>query len=100
MESLFPDLSTDALFSRARAHYTPNYRQQPIVLVRGEGPWVWDRDGKRYLDFIAGIAVSSLGHAHPRLVQAIREQADALIHTSGLYHNEPAIALMDVLTDS
>ena len=99
METLFPDLSTDAVLSRARAHYTPNYRQQPFVLVRGEGPWVWDRDGNRYLDFIAGIAVSSLGHAHPALVKAIREQADALIHTSGLYHNEPAVAVMDMLTE-
>ena len=99
METLFPELSTEAVLSRARAHYTPNYRQQPLVLIRGEGPWVWDREGKRYLDFIAGIAVSSLGHAHPRLVAAIRDQADALIHTSGLYHNEPAVALMDRLTE-
>ena len=98
METLFPDLSTDEVLSRARAHYTPNYRQAPFVLVRGEGAWVWDRDGTRYLDFIAGIAVSSLGHAHPRLVAAIRDQADTLIHTSGLYHHEPAIALMDLLT--
>jgi len=99
METIFPDLTTEAVLSRARAHYTPNYRQQPFVLVRGEGPWVWDRDGNRYLDFIAGIAVSSLGHAHPRLTKAIREQADALIHTSGLYHNEPAVAVMDMLTE-
>ncbi len=99
METLFPELTTDAVLSRARAHYTPNYKQQPLVLIRGEGPWVWDREGKRYLDFIAGIAVSSLGHAHPRLVAAIRDQADALVHTSGLYHNEPAVALMDRLTE-
>ena len=98
METLFEDLSTDEVLARARAHYTPNYRQAPFVLVRGEGVWLWDRDGTRYLDFIAGIAVSSLGHGHPRLVNAIREQADKLIHTSGLYHHEPAIALMDLLT--
>jgi len=98
VRTLFPDLSTDEVLGRARAHYTPNYRQAPFVLVRGEGVWVWDRDGKRYLDFIAGIAVSSLGHAHPRLVRAICDQADTLIHTSGLYHHEPAVALMDMLT--
>ena len=98
METLFPDMSTEALLNRARAHYTPNYRQQPLVLVRGEGVWVWDRDGTRYLDFIAGIAVSSLGHAHPRLQRAIADQANALLHTSGLYHNEPAVAVMELLT--
>ena len=99
VETLFPDQTTEQLLARAKAHYTPNYRQAPLVLTRGEGVWVWDRDGKRYLDFIAGIAVSALGHAHPRLVNAIRQQADALIHTSGLYHNEPAIAVMDILSE-
>ena len=96
---MFPDLSTEALLERASQRYTPNYRQAPMVLVHGEGPWVWDREGNRYLDFIAGIAVSSLGHGHPRLVAAIREQAGKLVHTSGLFHNEPAIALMDKLVE-
>ena len=73
MSTLFPDLTTEELLARARAHYTPNYRQAPVMLTRGEGVWVWDRDGTRYLDFIAGIAVSSLGHAHPRLVAAISD---------------------------
>ena len=99
MTTLFPDVSTPDLIARAKSHYTPNYRQAPLVLVRGEGVWVWDRDGKRYLDLIAGIAVCSLGHAHPRLTRAIREQAESLIHVSNLFYNEPAIALMDRLTE-
>ena len=95
--TLFPDSSTSELLARATSHYMPSYRQAPRFLVRGEGPWVWDRDGKRYLDMLAGIAVCSLGHAHPRLVEAIRQQADQLVHVSALYHNEPALALMDRL---
>ncbi|MCA9516388.1 MAG: aspartate aminotransferase family protein [Myxococcales bacterium] len=97
MTNLFPDALNTDLVARATSHYTPNYRQTPLFLVRGEGVWVWDRDGKRYLDFIAGIAVNSVGHAHPRLVAAIREQADAVIHVSNLYYNEPALALLDKL---
>jgi acetylornithine/N-succinyldiaminopimelate aminotransferase len=97
--SIYPELDTAEVVAKARSHYTPNYRQAPVVLTRGEGVWVWDRDGKRYLDMIAGIAVCSLGHAHPRLVDAISRQAGALIHTSSLWHNEPAVALMEKLTE-
>lgn len=96
--TLFPNDTTESLLIRAKSHYTPNYRQAPIILSRGDGVWLWDRDGKRYLDMVAGIAVCSLGHGHPRLSRAIANQAQTLIHTSGLYHNEPAIALMDELT--
>ncbi|TNF30269.1 MAG: aspartate aminotransferase family protein [Deltaproteobacteria bacterium] len=99
MTHLFPDTPTVDLVARAGSHYTTNYRQVPIFLTRGEGVWVWDRDGRRYLDMVAGIAVNSLGHAHPRLVAAIREQADALMHVSNLYYNEPALALMDKLVE-
>ncbi len=99
MTTLYPDVSTSNVIARAKSHFTPNYRQAPIVLVRGEGVWVWDRDGRRYLDLIAGIAVCSLGHAHPRLTRAIRDQAEALVHVSNLFYNEPAIALMDRLTE-
>ena len=97
MPTLFADLTTPEVLARGKAHYTPNYRQAPIVLSRGEGVWLWDRNGKRYLDMVAGIAVCSLGHSHPRLSHAISRQASQLIHTSGLFHNEPAIALMDEL---
>src|SRR5579863_6012506 len=65
-----------------------NYSRHPIVLTRGDGPYMWDIDGKRYLDFIAGIGVNALGQNHPRIVQAIRDQAARLIHTSNLFYNE------------
>jgi acetylornithine/N-succinyldiaminopimelate aminotransferase len=65
-----------------------NYARHPLVLVRGDGPWMWDADGKRYLDFIAGIGVNALGQNHPRIVRVIQEQSARLIHTSNLFYNE------------
>jgi len=64
-----------------------NYARYPLVLDRGEGSYVYDVDGKRYLDFIAGIGVNALGHAHPRIVEVVREQAGLLIHSSNLYYH-------------
>jgi acetylornithine/N-succinyldiaminopimelate aminotransferase len=61
------------------------YARQPIAFVRGEGAYVWDEDGKRYLDAVAGVAVNTLGHGHPGLVEAITKQAASLIHSSNLY---------------
>src|SRR5262249_36834538 len=71
----------------------PNYRQPPLVLSRGEGSVVWDAAGKRYIDLYAGIAVSTLGHAHPGLTRAIAEQAGKLLHVSNYFFNEPNILL-------
>jgi len=65
-----------------------NYARYPVVLHRGKGCFVYDTAGKRYLDLIAGIGVNALGHAHPRIVKAIRDQAGLLLHTSNLYYNE------------
>ncbi|MFP5381805.1 MAG: acetylornithine transaminase [Gammaproteobacteria bacterium] len=61
------------------------YARQPIAFVRGEGAYLWDEAGRRYLDAVAGVAVNGLGHAHPKLVKAIAEQAASVIHTSNLY---------------
>jgi predicted acetylornithine/succinylornithine family transaminase len=70
-----------------REYLLQNYARYPLVLARGRGCYVYDTDGKRYLDFISGIGVNALGHAHPRLVKVIREQAALLIHTSNLYYH-------------
>src|SRR3954464_11853160 len=82
-----------ALVAVAEQHLYPNYRQPPIVFVRGKGCEVWDKAGKRYLDLAAGVAVSSVGHAHPRYVAAIAEQASRLAHMSNYFYNEPNILL-------
>ncbi|QLQ04247.1 MAG: acetylornithine transaminase [Thiobacillus sp.] len=66
-------------------HLMNTYNRQPVAFVRGEGAYLWDESGKRYLDAVAGVAVNGLGHAHPRLVKAISEQAATLIHSSNLY---------------
>ncbi len=66
-------------------HLMNTYARQPVAFVRGNGAYLWDEAGKRYLDAVAGVAVNGLGHAHPKLVKAIAEQAAALIHSSNLY---------------
>jgi predicted acetylornithine/succinylornithine family transaminase len=71
-----------------REYLLQNYARYPLVLARGKGCHVYDVEGRRYLDFIAGIGVNALGHAHPRILAAIREQAGLLIHTSNLYYNQ------------
>jgi acetylornithine/N-succinyldiaminopimelate aminotransferase len=65
-----------------------NYSRYPLVVHRGKGPYVYDLEGKRYLDLITGIGVNALGHAHPRLVKVVREQVSHLIHCSNLYYHE------------
>ncbi|MCE5180614.1 MAG: acetylornithine transaminase [Betaproteobacteria bacterium] len=67
------------------SHLMNTYARLPVAFTRGEGVWLWDEQGKRYLDAVAGVAVNGLGHAHPKLTQAICEQARTLIHTSNLY---------------
>lgn len=62
------------------------YLRLPVTFARGEGVWLWDEEGKRYLDALAGVAVCGLGHCHPALARALCEQAGTLIHTSNLYH--------------
>ena len=71
-----------------RDYLLQNYARYPLVLQKGKGCYVYDLDGKRYLDLIAGIGVNALGYAHPRMVKAIREQAGLLVHTSNLYYHE------------
>ena len=73
------------------------YGRFPVVIVRGQGCRVWDVEGKEYLDFVAGIGVCNLGHCHPKVVQAIRDQAGKLLHISNLYHIEPQIQLAGLL---
>ena len=69
------------------------YARTPIALVKGRGCKVWDADGKEYLDFLCGIAVNSLGHCHPAIVKAIKQQAQQLLHVSNLYHIQPQAEL-------
>jgi acetylornithine aminotransferase len=80
------------------SHLMPTYARQSVAFVRGEGSWLWDAEGRRYLDALSGIAVNTLGHAHPALVAGLREQVGQLIHTSNLYEVPLQAELADQLT--
>lgn len=75
----------------------PTYRRAPVEFVRGEGARLWDSDGKEYLDFLAGISVCSVGHCHPAVVEAVRDQVGLLTHTSNLYLTAGAVQLAERL---
>jgi predicted acetylornithine/succinylornithine family transaminase len=76
------------------------YRRGPVDFVRGEGPLLWDADGKEYLDFLTGISVCSVGHCHPAVVEAIQEQSARLMHVSNLFYTEPMARLAQRLSES
>jgi succinylornithine transaminase family protein len=78
----------------------PTYAPSEFIPVRGEGLYLWDQNGKQYLDLTGGIAVSALGHAHPELVKTLREQAGLLWHISNYYTNEPVLQLAKALTQA
>lgn len=80
--------TTDEIIERERRFLLQTYNRYPVVLQRGKGVFLFDLEGKRYLDFVAGLGVNALGHAHPRIVKTIREQAPRVIHLSNLYYNE------------
>ena len=88
---------TEALQKRFAAALMPNYGLPPVAITRGAGCRVWDADGREYLDLIAGIAVSSLGHAHPAIVEAVSSQVAAVAHTSNLFLHEREIELAERL---
>ena len=82
-----------ALQALEAEHVVPSYARFPVAFVRGEGWRLWDTDGVEYLDFLAGISVSSAGHCHPEVVRAVQEQAARLMHVTNLYYTEPAMRL-------
>src|SRR5438034_9405983 len=89
-----PGPNARALMARDRAVSSPSYpRDYPFVMARGRGVEAWDVDGNRFLDFAAGIAVCSTGHAHPAVVQAIKSAADDFLHSSSDYWHERQVRL-------
>jgi len=86
------------LMKQADRVMAPTYQRYPLVIARGQGCMLWDVQGRSYVDFVAGIAVCSLGHAHPAVVRALKAQADVLWHVSNLYYTQPQTDLADRLT--
>ncbi|MDH4319056.1 MAG: aspartate aminotransferase family protein, partial [Desulfobulbaceae bacterium] len=84
--------------TRGEKVFIATYNRFPATMVRGEGAWLWDADGRRYLDFLSGIAVCSLGHCHPAVTAAIRTQAGELVHVSNLFYTKPQVELAELLT--
>lgn len=93
-------MSLSALQAIESDHLIPNYARQPVEFVRGEGARMWDAEETEYLDFLAGISVLNVGHCHPAVVEAVREQVGRLTHTSNLYYSEPAMRLAGRLAES
>jgi acetylornithine/N-succinyldiaminopimelate aminotransferase len=92
-------MPTEDLRREAERVLMPTYAPSPISIVRGRGSRVYDLEGREYLDFVAGIAVNTLGHGHPDLVAAIQKQAQHLLHASNLYYTEPQVKLAKALVD-
>jgi acetylornithine aminotransferase/acetylornithine/N-succinyldiaminopimelate aminotransferase len=92
-------MDTKTLLEWSARYHTPNYGRTPILLVRGDGTRVWDSDGREYLDFTTGIAVTALGHCHPVITGAIREASATLMHVSNIFHTAPQVHLAKLLVE-
>ena len=90
-------MDSQTLMALSEKYVAHTYARYPIVLVKGKGTRVWDVEGKEYLDFVSGLAVCNLGHCHPKVVKAIQDQAETLIHVSNFYYIEPQIRLASLL---
>jgi predicted acetylornithine/succinylornithine family transaminase len=92
-----PAATLEELRALEREHLVPAYARLPVQFVRGAGTRLWDAAGREYLDFQTGLAVNSVGHCHPRVVAAIRDQAERLIHVGNLFYTEPGMRLAERL---
>jgi predicted acetylornithine/succinylornithine family transaminase len=94
------DTTLEQLQELERRYAIPTYARNPVQFVRGSGVRLWDSDGNEYLDFLAGISVLNVGHCHPGVIEAVREQAARLTHATNLYYTEPALRLSERLSES
>jgi acetylornithine/N-succinyldiaminopimelate aminotransferase len=90
-------VDSQTLMMLSEKYVANTYARYPVLLVRGKGTRVWDLEGEEYLDFVSGLAVCNLGHCHPKVVKAIQDQAEKLIHVSNFYYIEPQIQLASLL---
>ena len=93
-------MDTEQIIQAEALYMVPTYSRPPVVFTRGEGSHLFDQEGKRYLDFAAGIAVNALGHSHPDWLQALNEQSRKLTHISNLYYSEPQVDLARRLVEN
>lgn len=93
-------MNPQAIIDAEQEYIVQTYKRAPFVLERGEGAYLYDTAGRRYIDFVGGIAVNALGYGHPAVMKATREQAEQLIHVSNLYHTAPHVELAQRLVDN
>lgn len=93
-------MNNDMIVKMGEEYVMNTYSRHSYALVRGKGSYVWDADGNKYLDMVSGIAVNNIGHCHPRVVKAIKEQAELLLHCSNLYWIEPQVQLAKMIVDN
>jgi acetylornithine/N-succinyldiaminopimelate aminotransferase len=93
-------MKTKDIIAGTSEYLMNTYGRYPIAMVRGKGSWVWDSEGKKYLDFITGIAVNNLGHCHPRVTRAISEQSRKLVQVCNLFHMEQQVEFAKMLVDN
>lgn len=93
-------MSNQQIIDEGKKYVMNTYGRLPVAMVKGEGAYIWDADGKEYLDFVSGIAVNCLGHAHPKVVAAVAKQAETMFHCSNLYWIEPQVQLAKLLVEN
>ncbi|MEK7817663.1 MAG: aminotransferase class III-fold pyridoxal phosphate-dependent enzyme, partial [Actinomycetota bacterium] len=93
-------MKMSAIIEQYKKYIMPTYARQPVAFVRGEGCYLYDGDGNAYLDFVSGLSINNLGHCHPAVVEAAREQLEKLIHTCNLYYTEPGAELAGLLAEN
>ena len=98
MVDIHQELTAAQIIAGEKAHIAQTYKRGPMVLSHGQGMFVWDTEGRKYLDFMAGIAVDALGHSDPGIAAILAEQAGKLIHTSNLFYTAPQVQLAEKLT--
>jgi acetylornithine aminotransferase/acetylornithine/N-succinyldiaminopimelate aminotransferase len=92
-------MTNEELITQADNVIIRTYGRYPVAFVRGQGATLWDANGKAYTDFLSGLAVCVLGHCHPRVVEAIKKQAETLLHVSNFYHTVPQTDVATFLSD-
>ncbi len=93
-------MNKNEIFQNYDNYVIPNYTRNPIIITKGEGVYVWDTDGKRYLDLFSGWAVSSLGHCHPNVTNAMQVQAETLVHVPNIFYSEPQGRLAKYISEN
>ena len=91
-------MNSQQIVEAGKEHVMHTYGRLPMALVQGSGSWVWDSEGHKYLDFVTGLAVTSLGHSHPEIVATIKDQAAKMLHSSNLYWIPNQVKLASLLT--